>query len=154
MFRLFHSYNSVGGPVKVNNMLSTLNIPIGEKKMHWEASQWKSWKGCRNVSSKYKIGSVWDGNAVRIELFTCITINLLPNWNVFAICVLTLENNLQRHFKGRVGGSFKQYECCWWRPGCVSSFWCLTVYQLYWIILTQITFLFFKNNIQFQIFIH
>lgn len=32
MFRLFHSYNSVGGPVKVNNMLSTLNIPIGEKK--------------------------------------------------------------------------------------------------------------------------
>lgn len=34
---------------------------------------------------------------------------------------------------------------------CVSSPWCVTVYQLYWIILTEIIFLFSKNTIHFKI---
>lgn len=50
--------------------------------------------------------------------------------------------------KGESEEALKKYGCCWWRPGCVSSPWCFTVYQVYWIILTQITFLFSKINIQ------
>lgn len=60
----------IGGPVKVNNMLSTLNIPpIGEKKseMHGEESWWSSWKSCRNVHTKCIKRSIWDGNAVSVE---------------------------------------------------------------------------------------
>lgn len=99
--------------------------------MHGEASRWNSWNGCRNVHTKCNKGSIWDGNAVRVEFSVYyIVIKLISKFKFLLIYVLQLKNILQRHSKGGVERSLTEYGCCLWRPGCESSSWCFTVNQV------------------------
>lgn len=60
--------DSIGGPVKVNNMLHQYTSHWWKKsEMHGDESWWSSWKSCRNVHTKCSKRSIWDGNAVSVE---------------------------------------------------------------------------------------
>lgn len=148
--------DSVGGAVKVNNMLSTLDIPPKKSEIHEEAGWWSSWKSCMNVHTKCSKGSNLDGNAVSVEFSVYVYLYSYQLISEFKFpCNLCTETwkwfteTLPRRSRRKQ----TEYGCGWWRPGCVSSSWWFTVNQVNFNNVDAVRFLYSKNNIQMNIFI-